>query len=111
MQEARLQLIIELGSASNIDRQVLDILCVHVNQSIEHLDLFSKQRHNLDPVCYVNLFYILNAVDTLTDKCCQTLEQPERYKIKSHLEDALLHVNEYFPIVAHSLMKICAKLK
>ncbi|XP_059165430.1 uncharacterized protein LOC131948000 [Physella acuta] len=92
---------------------ILESLVEYVELFCEQLQHSQRSNEPVDPSLFENSYFIISALEQTAklwrDRCC--VPQYFLHEAQTRLDRALAKISSYFPLVAHSLMKVTSLLE
>ncbi|CAH1799043.1 unnamed protein product [Owenia fusiformis] len=114
-QHSKSHLLVTLGTCSSLKFIILEVTLKAVIKATTTLQKSTK--HSLDPVLHDNLYYLLWSMEEILQaECMASLKERvlvaiERRQIVDHLEEAMLHLTNNYPLVTMYIMKLIHMLE
>ena len=107
------ELLQELSNKAELSVPVIELLVDVIKTFSDTLRQVVNKEKTLDPYYFCNCYYIIEILDQClqseTGEACR-LSEEIRDQILLKLEDSLLHITEKFPLFAHAIWRLTAKL-
>ena len=107
------ELLQEFSNKKQIGVPVIELLADAIKTFSDSLRQVANKVQSLDPYYFCSCYYIIDILDqslqTIDRDACG-LSEEFRDQILSKLEDSLLHITEKFPLFAHAVWRLTAKL-